>query len=164
MDIRQLIEEKPMLGKLVEARFGILHNLRKLKELEPEVYEVLKAGGPLRVATKENTFLLKADENAQVEMELHRCHLPETVRFFDVPYPVQLFCNEAVILHNNQTIFQQLTDSEIFHIKEEFQSYGVDELHVTKGKFCVRVVLQGNELVFEQLQAICLESEKSSII
>ena len=49
MDIRQLCEEKPKLGWLVDVRFNILHNLRRLDELEPQVAaHVARSGQEIR--------------------------------------------------------------------------------------------------------------------
>src|SRR2546425_13037752 len=61
MDIRQLREEKPKLGWLTEVRFSILHNHRKLTELEPLVSAYLKANGPVKVVTRENLFEFRPD-------------------------------------------------------------------------------------------------------
>ena len=56
MDVRQLRAEKAALGQMAEIRFHILHNHRKLDELEPAVADYLKANGTIRVSTKENLF------------------------------------------------------------------------------------------------------------
>lgn len=149
MDIRQLREEKPKLGWLTDVRFSILHNHRKLAELEPLVIAHLKASGPAQVVTRENLFeFTPGGDQANLIIREGRKH--EGLPYQSAPEALQLFCNEAVTLHKNQHLFWHLTEDDIRQVTGEFQSLaGPSGLVVTKGRHSLMLKIKEGKLVFD---------------
>lgn len=120
MDIRQLREEKPKLGWLADVRFNILHNHRKLAELEAPVSAHLQANGPLKVATRQNLFEFAPDGD-KVNLVIREGRKLDGLPYQAVPEALQLFCNEAITLHKNQHLFWHLTEDEVRQVATEYQ-------------------------------------------
>lgn len=97
MDVRQLRAEKAALGRMVEVRFNMLHNHRKLDELEPAVVDYLQANGTIKVSTKENLFELSLKEE-RVNLVIQECRKSDGIPYHSVPVPIQLFCSGKVSL------------------------------------------------------------------
>ncbi len=148
MDIRQLREERPKLGWLTDVRFAILHNHRKLAELEPLVLAHLKANGLVKVVTRENLFEFTPDGD-RVNLIIREGRKLEGVAYQAVPEALQLFCNEAVTLHRNQHLFWHLTEDEIRRAAAEFKALaGPDGLLVKKGRHSIVLQIQDGKLTF----------------
>ncbi len=146
IDIRQLREEKPKLGWLADVRFSILHNHRKLEELEAPVSAHLKASGPLRVVTRQNLFEFALDGD-QVSLVIREGRKLDGLPYQAVPEAVQLFCNEAITLHKNQHLFWHLTEDEVRQVAAEFQELaGAGGILVTKGRHAVLVQIKDGKL------------------
>lgn len=148
VDIRQLREEKPKLGWLTDVRFTILHNHRKLIELEPLVVASLKPGEPVRIVTRENLFeLARQDEKVNLIIREGRKH--EGLAYQAAPEALQLFCNEAITLHKNQHLFWHLTEDEIRQVVNDFQSLaGPCGLVVNKGRHSLVLKIEEGKLGF----------------
>ncbi len=148
MDIRQLREEKPKLGWLTDVRFTILHNHRKLAELEPLVVACLKPGEPVRIVTRENLFEL-ALEGERVNLIIREGRKHEGLAYQAAPEALQLFCNEAITLHKNQHLFWHLTEDEIRQVLNDFQSLaGSGGLVVNKGRHSLMLQIKEGKLTF----------------
>jgi len=146
MDIRQLREEKPKLGWLADVRFNILHNHRKLDELEFPVSAHLKATGPLRVVTRQNLFEFALD-GEKVNLVIREGRKLDGLAFQAVPEAVQLFCNEAITLHKNQHLFWHLTEDEVRQVVAEFQELaGAGGILVKKGRHALLVQIKDGRL------------------
>lgn len=146
MDIRQLREEKPKLGWLAEVRFGILHNHRKLDELEVLVSAHLKAAGPFKVATRQNLFEFSPD-GERVNLVIREGRKLEGLPYQAVPEAVQLFCNEAIILHKNQHLFWHLTEDEVRQVAAEFRDVaGSGSILVKKGRHALLLQIKDGRL------------------
>ncbi len=148
MDIRQLREEKPKLGWLTDVRFTILHNHRKLTEIEPLVVASLKPGEPVKIVTRENLFeLALQDGRANLVITEGRKH--EGLPYQAAPETLQLFCSEAITLHKNQHLFWHLTEDEIRQVISEFQSLaGPCGVVVTKGRHSLMLKIKDGKLAF----------------
>ena len=148
MDIRQLREEKPKLGWLTDVRFSILHNHRKLAELEPLVVEDLKPGESVKIVTRENLFELSR-EGEKVSLTIREGRKHEGLAYQAAPETLQLFCNEAITLHKNQHLFWHLTEDEIRQVISEFQSLaGPCGVVVTKGRHSLMLKIKDGKLAF----------------
>lgn len=148
MDIRQLREEKPKLGWLTEVRFSILHNHRKLAELEPLVVAHLTANGSVKIVTRENLFEFTAD-GGRVNLIIREGRKLDGLPYHGAPEAVQLFCNEAITLHKNQHQFWHLTDDEIRQVVSDFSSLASpDGLVVKKGRHSLVLQIVDGKLSF----------------
>jgi hypothetical protein len=148
MDIRQLREEKPKLGWLTDVRFNILHNQRKLEELEPLVIASLKPGEPVKIVTRENLFELTL-ESERVNLIIREGRKHEGLPYQAAPEALQLFCNEAVTLHKNQHLFWHLTEDEVRQVTSDFQSLaGPCGLVVNKGRHSLTLQIEDGKLAF----------------
>jgi len=146
MDIRQLREEKPKLGWLTDVRFNILHNHRKLAELEPLVGDHLRASGPVKVATRENLFEFALDGD-RVNVIIKEGRKLDGLPYQAVPDALQLFCNEAITLHKNQHSFWHLTDDEVRQVLADFQELaGPSGVVVTKGRHALAIKIENGRL------------------
>lgn len=149
MDIRQLIASKPKLGQHADLRFAILHNLRTLQQHEPAVAACLKDHGPLTVKTRQNHYEFSLKDE-RVEVIIRSGSASEAVPFQEVPHPLQLFCNEASLLHKNQLQFLGLTEAELRQLKEDFLGLARDDcLFVVKGRFMLKLHRQDDRLCFD---------------
>ena len=148
VDIRQLREEKPKLGCLTDVRFSILHNHRKLAELEPLVAAALKPGEPVKIVTRENLFEL-ALEGERVNLIIREGRKHEGLPYQAAPEALQLFCNEAITLHKNQHLFWHLTEDEVRQVANDFQSLaGAAGLVVQKGRHSLALQIEEGKLAF----------------
>ncbi len=148
MDIRQLREEKPKLGWLTDVRFSILHNLRKLAELEPLVVGHLRANGPVKVVTRENLFEFTA-EGESVNLIIREGRKLDGLPYQSAPDAMQLFCNEAITLHKQQHLFWHLTEDEIRQVATEFKDLaGPNGLVVKKGRHSLAIRIEDGRLAF----------------
>lgn len=149
MDIRQLREEKPKLGWLTDVRFNILHNHRKLAELEPLVVGCLKPGQPVKIVTRENLFELSREgEKVGLTIRDGRKH-EGGVPYQAAPEALQLFCNEAITLHKNQHLFWHLTEDEVRQAVNDFQTLaGPCGLVVNKGRHSLALRIEDGKLAF----------------
>ena len=148
MDIRQLREEKPKLGWLVDVRFNILHNHRKLAELEPLVSDHLRAGGPVKVATRENLFEFTLDGDS-VNVIIKEGRKLDGLPYQAVTETLQLFCNEAITLHKNQHLFWHLTEDEVRQIASDFKDLaGPGGIVVKKGRHGLVLQMEDGKLDF----------------
>ena len=146
MDIRQLREEKPKLGWLAEVRFNILHNHRKLDELEALVGAQLKASGPFKVVTRQNLFEFASDGD-KVNLVIREGRKLDGLPYQAVPETVQLFCNEAITLHKNQHLFWHLTEDEVRQVAAEYQDLAVaGGILVKKGRHALLVQIKDGKL------------------
>lgn len=151
MDIREVKESKSKFGGILETRFLILHSHANIAKLENTVANLLATMGPQIVTTKKTLFELEA-EGVKVKMVLKQLQPSEVTNFMSFPDPIRLFCNEALILHNNQHQFQNLCPDEIQQILLEFQEVATDnELYVSQGKNMIHVKLDGNKLQFNHI-------------
>jgi len=152
MDIRQLREEKPKLGWLTDVRFSILHNHRKLAELETLVAAYLKANGSLKVATRENLFEFTPD-GERVNLVIREGRKLDGLPYQAAPEALQLFCNEAVTLHKNQHLFCHLTDDEIRQVAVDFKDLaGPDGIVVKKGRHSLLLQIEDGKLAFRAFE------------
>jgi len=150
MDVRQLRAEKAALGQMAEIRFHILHNHRKLDELEPAVADYLKANGAIKVSTKENLFELSLKEGG-VNLVIQEGRKSDGIPYQSVPVPIQLFCNEAITLHKNQQKFWHLTTDEIMQFLAEYNEVAIENsLFVEKGRHTLHLHLKDGKFLFEQ--------------
>jgi hypothetical protein len=148
MDIRQLREEKPKLGWLADVRFNILHNHRKLADLEPLVVACLKPGEPVKIVTRENLFELGL-ESESVNLVIREGRKHEGVPYQAAPEALQLFCNEAITLHKNQHLFWHLTEDEVRQAVNDFQTLaGPCGLVVNKGRHSLVLQIEDGKLAF----------------
>ena len=148
MDIRQLREEKPKLGWLADVRFNILHNHRKLAELEPLVSDYLRASGPVKVTTRENLFEFTPD-GERVNLIIKEGRKLDGLPYQAVPEALQLFCNEAITLHKNQHLFWQLTEDEVRHVAADFMDLaGPSGIAVKKGRHSLVLQIEDGKLAF----------------
>lgn len=146
MDIRQLREEKPKLGWLADVRFNILHNHRKLAELEPLVGDHLRASGSFKVATRENLFEFTLD-GERVNVIIKEGRKLDGLPYQAVPEALQLFCNEAITLHKNQHLFWHLTEGEIRQVAADFQDLaGPSGIVVKKGRHALALKIENGKL------------------
>ena len=148
MDIRQLREEKPKLGWLTDVRFNILHNHRKLAELEPLLIAHLKPGESVKIVTRENLFEL-ALEGERVNLIIREGRKHDGLAYQAAPEALQLFCNEAITLHKNQHLFWHLTEDEVRQVANDFQSLaGPCGLVVNKGRHSLTLKIEDGKLAF----------------
>lgn len=148
MDIRQLREEKPKLGWLTEVRFSILHNHRKLTELEPLVSVYLKANGPVKVVTRENLFEFSPD-GERVNLIIKEGRKLDGLPYQAVPEMLQLFCNDSITLHKNQHLFWHLTEDEVRQVAADFKDLAAPiGLVVKKGRHGVVLQIEDGKLAF----------------
>lgn len=146
MDVRQLREEKPKLGWLADVRFNILHNHRKLAELEPLVSDHLRASGPVKVATRENLFEFTLDGDS-VNVIIKEGRKLDGLPYQAVPDSLQLFCSEAITLHKNQHSFWHLTDDEVRQVLADFQDLaGPSGMVVKKGRHALAIKIKNGKL------------------
>lgn len=149
MDIRQLREEKPKLGWLTDLRFNILHNHRKVDELEAAVACHLRSNGPVKIVTRENLFEFALD-GARVNVTIREGRRFSGLPFQSVPASVQLFCNEVLVLHKNQELFRNLSEDEIRQVFREFRELtSAPDLLVTKGRYVLKLQGSGQQLHFD---------------
>jgi RNase P/RNase MRP subunit p29 len=152
MDIRQLREEKPKLGWLTDVRFSILHNHRKLAELETLVAAYLKANGSLKVATRENLFEFTPD-GERVNLVVREGRKLDGLPYQAAPEALQLFCNEAVTLHKNQHLFWHLTEDEIRQVAADYRDLaGSDGIVVKKGRHSLVLQIEDGKLAFRAFE------------
>lgn len=152
MDVRQLREEKPKLGWLADVRFNILHNHRKLAELEPLVSDYLRTSGPVKVTTRENLFEFMPDGD-RVNVVIKEGRKQDGTPYQAAPEAVQLFCNEAITLHKNQHLFWHLTDDEIRQVATEFKELaGSDDIVVKKGQHNLVLRIEDGKLAFRAIE------------
>lgn len=136
---------------MAEIRFNILHNHRKLDELEPTVADYVKANGTLRVSTKENLFELSLKEG-RINLIIQQGRNADGIPYQSVPVPVQLFCNEAITLHKNQQQFWHLTGGEVSQVLTEFKEVAAENsLFVKRGRHTLHLHLKDCQFLFEQL-------------
>lgn len=148
MDIRQLREDKPKLGWLSDVRFSILHNHRKLAELEPLVSAYLRANGPVKVVTRENLFEFTPD-GERVNLIIKEGRKLDGLPYQAVPEALQLFCNEAITLHKNQHLFWHLTEDEVRQIAADFKDLaGPSGIAVKKGQHSLVLQIQDGKVAF----------------
>jgi hypothetical protein len=149
MDIRQLREERPKLGWLIDVRFNILHNHRRIADLEALVLIDLQRNGPMKVVTRENLFELSL-EGERVNATIREGRRFNGLPFQAAPNPVQLFCNELLVLHKNQEQFSNLTEDEIQQVFLEFREAAHAQLLlVTKGRHALKLRIEGQRLHFD---------------
>ena len=148
MDIRQLREEKPKLGWLTDVRFNILHNHRKLAELETLAVACLKPNETAKIVTRENLFELTLNgERVNLIIKEGRKH--EGLPYQAAPETLQLFCNEAVTLHKNQHLFWHLTEDEVRQVASDFRALaGTGGLVVKKGRHSLMLQIDDGKLAF----------------
>lgn len=148
MDIRQLREEKPKLGWLTDVRFSILHNHRKIAELETLAVACLKPNETVKIVTRENLFELTLDgERVNLIIKEGRKH--EGLPYQAAPEALQLFCNEAVTLHKNQHLFWHLTEDEVRQVATDFRALaGTSVLVVKKGRRSLALQIDDGKLAF----------------
>jgi hypothetical protein len=150
MDVRQLRAEKAALGRMVEVRFNMLHNHRKLDELEPAVVDYLQANGTIKVSTKENLFELSLKEE-RVNLVIQECRKSDGIPYHSVPVPIQLFCNESITLHKNQQQFWHLTTDEVSQVLTEFKDLATaDGFFVEKGRHVLQLHLKDDKFLFDE--------------
>lgn len=148
MDIRQLLENKPGLGRLVELRFGMLHHHRKIAELEPLVIAHLKANGPVKIVTRAHRFEFDLDSEG-VSLTIQEGRKLEGLPYQSAPNTLQVFCNEAVTLHTSQQLFRHLTEDEVRQLLIDFQDLaGPAGLFITKGRHRLWLQIEGAKLHF----------------
>lgn len=148
MDVRQLREEKPKLGWLADVRFNILHNHRKLAELEPLAVACLKPNEAVKIVTRENLFELTLD-GARVNLVIKEGRKHEGLPYQAAPETLQLFCNEAVTLHKNQHLFWHLTEDEVRQVASDFRALaGTSGLVVKKGRHSLALQIDDVKLAF----------------
>lgn len=146
MDVRQLREEKPKLGWLADVRFNILHNHRKLAELEPLVSDHLRASGPVKVATRENLFEFTLDGD-RVNVIIKEGRKLDGLPYQAATEALQLFCNEAITLHKNQHLFWHLTEDEARQVAADFQELaGPNGIVVKKGRHALAIKIENGKL------------------
>jgi hypothetical protein len=146
MDIRQLREEKPKLGWLADVRFNILHNHRKLAELEPLVSDYLRGNGPVKVATRENLFEFTLDGD-RLNVIIKEGRKLDGLPYQAVPEALQLFCNEAITLHKNQHLFWHLTEGEVRQVATDFHDLaGPSGIVVKKGRHALALNIENGKL------------------
>ena len=149
VDIRQLREEKPKLGWLTDVRFNILHNHRKLAELEPLAVACLTPGQAVKIVTRENLFEL-TPEGERVNLIIREGKKHEGLPYQAAPEALQLFCNEAITLHKNQHLFWHLTEDEVRQVANDFQSLaGAGGLVVKKGRHSLALQIEDGKLAFD---------------
>ena len=152
MDIRQLREDKPKLGWLTDVRFSILHNHRKLAELEPLLLAYLKANESLKVVTRENAFEFTPD-GERVNLIIREGRKLNGLPYQAAPEALQLFCNEAITLHKNQHLFWHLTDDEIRQVAVDFKDLaGPDGIVVKKGQHSLALQIEDGKLAFRAFE------------
>lgn len=148
MDIRQLREEKPKLGWLTDVRFNILHNHRKLAELEALAVACLKPNETVKIVTRENLFELTSD-GVRVSLIIKEGRKHEGLPYQAAPETLQLFCNEAVTLHKNQHLFWHLTEDEVRQVASDYRSLaGPCGLVVKKGQHSLTLQIDDGKLGF----------------
>ena len=151
MDIREIKSAKAKLGGIIETRFLILHSHINLAKLEGTVAVLLTSMGPQTVSTKKTLFELSA-EGGKVRLVVKQLQPSDITNFMSFPDAIRLFCNEALILHNNQHQFQNLGADEIQQILVDFQELATDnELYVTQGKNMLHIKLEGEKLWFNHI-------------
>jgi hypothetical protein len=149
MDIRQVKDAKPKLAEVAEARFRIIHNLRRIAELEKPAAEWLTANGPSKLFTKEHLFQMKA-EGEQVEVIIKETKSSDGLPFMSYPEPVRLFCNEINILHKNQQVLLAMPEdevSQVYHDLIELAPTG--EMLIEQGRSQIRVIVQNKQIHFQ---------------
>lgn len=149
MDIRLVKEGHAKLAEVAEARFKIIHNQRRIGELEEAAAEWLAANGPQKLSTKEHLFIMQAEEK-QVKVIIKEMKSMEGQPFMSFPEPVRLFCNEINILHKNQQVLLAMPEDEILQVLHEFNELApAGELFIEQGRFMIRVKLENNRLNFQ---------------
>ena len=64
-----------------------------------------------------------------------------------MPEAVQLFCNEAIILHKNQHLFWHLTEDEVRQVAAEFRDEaGCGSILVKKGRHALLLQIKDGRL------------------